>query len=389
MPPFPKPRTRFTYDLALECQRLRAHRAVRGIPHKAKGTLLIGSWNIANLGQQLRRGDDLALIAEVLSWFDVIAVQECRENFADLYDIAFRMGKKYRVVMSDPGGNHERLAFVYDSRKLALLDEIGEVTVAPAAARHIKVVTPRPERSEGPQMPAAENGDRPSAQPTPSPLTPPTDTEIPTGHPPFQGFDRPPYLAAFHLVGTLLSVQLVNVHLFFGSPAPADVARRALETAAIARWADLRNRSPYAGARELIAIGDFNMPKGKRARPAPRLPRPAERRRGSGGGDSSPAPTQELYNPVYDALTSRGLVLPLHSGLVGSSIASDNFYDQVALFPTTTKKWFVQMGVFDFDKVVFPELWARGNRQAFNAYLRYYLSDHRPMWVEVRPPSEG
>lgn len=116
------------------------------------------------------------------------------------------------------------------------------------------------------------------------------------------------------------------------------MARRALETAAIARWADLRNRSPYAGARELIAIGDFNMPKGRRARPAPRLPRPAERRRGSGGGDSSPAPAPELYNPVYDALTSRGLVVPLHSGLVGSSIASDNFYDQVALFPTTTKK---------------------------------------------------
>jgi hypothetical protein len=171
-----------------------------------------------------------------------------------------------------------------------------------------------------------------------------------------------------------LSVQLVNVHLFFGSPSPADVARRALETAAIARWADLRNRSPYAGARELIAIADFNMPKGRRARPAPR----------SGGGDSSPASAPELYNPVYDALTSRGLVLPMHSGLVGSSIASDNFYDQVALFPATTKKWFVQMGVFDFDTVVFPELWARGNRQAFNAYLRYYLSDHRPMWVEVR-----
>jgi hypothetical protein len=56
--------------------------------------------------------------AKDLSWFDVIAVQECRENHADLYEIAFRMGKKYRVVMSDPGDNHERLAFLYDSRKL-------------------------------------------------------------------------------------------------------------------------------------------------------------------------------------------------------------------------------------------------------------------------------
>jgi hypothetical protein len=42
-----------------------------------------------------------------------------------------------------------------------------------------------------------------------------------------------------------------------------------------------------------------------------------------------------------------------------------------------------EIGVFDFDAVVFSELWERGDRARFNAYLRYYLSDHRMMWVKV------
>ncbi len=59
-----------------------------------------------------------------------------------------------------------------------------------------------------------------------------------------------------------------------------------------------------------------------------------------------------LGNIVYDALTSRGLVTPPHSTVVGSSIASDDRYHQVAMFPETTRKWLVNIGVFDFDAVV-------------------------------------
>ncbi|MGE3600909.1 MAG: hypothetical protein AB7N70_35785 [Dehalococcoidia bacterium] len=254
----------------------------------------------------------------------MVAVQECRENpstalrtcFADLYQVVHLMGTKYQVLMSDAGGNNERLVFIYDRRKLGLLDEIGEVSISPSRAKSVKL---DPEGA------------------------------------PFVGFDRPPYLASFNLIGTPLSVQLVNVHLFFGSPGPADVARRALEVKAVARWAALRNESPYAGARELIALGDFNMPKARR----------------DGG------------NVVYDALTSRGLVTPGHSTVVGSSIASDNQYDQVAMFPKTTKAWLVDIGVFDFDAVVFQGLWALGDVKQFQGYVRYYLSDHRPMWVEL------
>ena len=41
-------------------------------------------------------------------------------------------------------------------------------------------------------------------------------------------------------------------------------------------------------------------------------------------------------------------------------------------------------GVFDYDAVIFSDLWKDGtNLKNFKAYLRYYLSDHRPMWVQL------
>ena len=43
---------------------------------------------------------------------------------------------------------------------------------------------------------------------------------------------------------------------------------------------------------------------------------------------------------------------PGHSTQIGSSIASDNQYDQVAMFPKTTQDWAVTVGGFDFEAVV-------------------------------------
>jgi hypothetical protein len=104
VPVFPKPRTRYQYDPAAELAHLRSHKEARAVPHKKSDRLLLVSWNIANFGAQLRRECDLRLIAEVLSWFDLAAIQECRENFADLYDVLGYLGPTHRVVMSDAGG---------------------------------------------------------------------------------------------------------------------------------------------------------------------------------------------------------------------------------------------------------------------------------------------
>ncbi len=125
MPVFPKPRLIYEYNTAAEKKALRAHARARKIPSKSKDHALIATWNIANLGAQHRRDSDLSLIAEILKWFDIIAVQEERDNFLDLAAITNDMGSKYAYVMSDSSGNNERMAFIYDSRKFDLSEEIG------------------------------------------------------------------------------------------------------------------------------------------------------------------------------------------------------------------------------------------------------------------------
>lgn len=42
----------------------------------------------------------------------------------------------------------------------------------------------------------------------------------------------------------------------------------------------------------------------------------------------------------------------------------------------------VNIEVFDLDAVVLKELWKASGTKVFDGCVRYYLSDHRPMWTE-------
>lgn len=315
MPPFPKPKFEFSYDVSAEIGNLRAHKQKRGIPERDANHLLVATWNIANFGVQQRRDSDHALIAEILGWFDVVSIQECRENFGGLFDVHAKLPASYRVIVSDASGNNERMTFLYDSQKLTLLEEVGEIAFSPSQYNNIK-------------LPGVKEQ--------------------------FMGFDRTPYLAAFETGET--SFTLVNVHLYYGDVKPKSLERRALETYAVAKWCDLRKKSRFSFTRELMAMGDFNMPK------------------------------SEPGDPIFKALTALGLELPEHSTQISSAISSESNYDQIAFLPDTTKDLFVGVkGVFDYDMALFPALWMNGkNKRNFNAYLRYYMSDHRPMWVQLK-----
>jgi hypothetical protein len=98
-------------------------------------------------------------------------------------------------------------------------------------------------------------------------------------------------------------------------------------------------------------------------------------------------PKNAQYDPVFDALTRLGLELPEHSSEIGSSIVSDSHYDQIAYLPRESRNLLDgATGIFDYDGVIFPDLWKKGTNKAnFNMYLRYYISDHRPMWIRLKP----
>ena len=317
MPPFPKPAFEYDYEVDAQIAALRAYEQTkpgRAIPPKQSDRVLIATWNIANLGVQERRDKDYQLLAQILGWFDLIALQEVNDNLTGLRAIHQHLGADYRLLFSDASGNDERMTFVYDATKLALLEEVGEVAPPPSDYRHITL--------SGIQQR-------------------------------FDGFDRNPYLATFRTGA--FTVSLVNVHLYFGSDSAMARNRRSLEAYAVARWADNRRKSPHATTKDIIPLGDFNLPQ---IQP----------------GDA-----------IFDALTKRGLQLPPHSTKIAASIASDNQYDQLAFFPGDTQQDFTgQIGVFDFDGAVFGHLWQTRTRQEFLAYVRYYLSDHRPLWAQFK-----
>jgi endonuclease/exonuclease/phosphatase family metal-dependent hydrolase len=316
VPVFPKPKFPFVFDVASEINNLRQWKANRQVPAKTADRILLGTWNIANFGAQDREDRHLSLIAEILSWFDIAAIQETRDNFAQLDDVVRKMGAPYKMLFSDVAGNSERMAFVYDSKKLTLLEEIGEIAFPVAQLANIKL---------------------------------PGVTQK------FEGFDRTPYLASFQAGNT--SFMFVNVHLFYGSETPADMKRRSLETFAVAKWAQARQKSKFSFVRNVFAMGDFNMPK-------------------NAAGD-----------PVFDALTKLGLELPAHSSEIGSNLAADMHYDQIAYFPGESKNLVDgTTGIFDYDGAIFPALWNGGaGKKNFTAYLKYYMSDHRPMWIRLKP----
>ena len=315
MPPFPKPSFDYNYHVASQLRALRHWRDTapgRQIPAKAPDRLLLATWNIANLGVQERRAQDYQLIAEILGWFDLIAVQEVNDNLVGLRSIHDLLPSDYRLLFSDAAGNNERLTFIYDRNKVTQLEEVGELSVPPSQLAGVKL--------------------RDSSQR-------------------FEGFDRNPFLGLFR-AGTWI-FQLANVHLYFGTGSATSMNRRRLETLAVARWAERRQSSEYTSTRDIVPLGDFNLPK------------------------------TEPGDPIFDELTGYGLHLPDHSTEAGSSIAEDKEYDQIAFFPGETQEQFTgRTGVFDFDGALFRTLWEERPRNEFLAYMRYCISDHRPLWAE-------
>jgi endonuclease/exonuclease/phosphatase family metal-dependent hydrolase len=317
MPSFPKPTISHTVNLTKEISALRTYRDSKPelkIPKATSSTLRVATWNIANLGEQDREADHLKIIAEIISWFDLVAVQEVKENYEDFKKIVGYAGSKYKFIFTDAAGNNERLAFIYDSNKVKVLEEVAEYAIPPSDYGDINVS---------------------GVSST------------------FNGFDRSPFIASFAAGNFQFTV--MTVHLYYGDDADAKkLGRRCLEVYAVARWADLRKKSKYTynGITDVFAVGDFNLPK--------------------------------ISNDdiIYKALVKRGLQLPQHTSLVYSNINNDKQYDQIAFLPGS-KSRILSDGIFPFDNAAFGYIWNNYTPAVFRGYIKYYISDHRPMWMEL------
>jgi len=127
----------------------RRNRLKKQLPQRnVLSSLLMATWNIRELGADEKFGtrldESLLYIAEIVSHFDLVAMQEVNENLSSLQELMKLLGTWWDYLVTDvtlgPSGNSERIAFIYDSRKVRFDHLAGELVLPEGKKK--KVVQP-------------------------------------------------------------------------------------------------------------------------------------------------------------------------------------------------------------------------------------------------------
>lgn len=203
------------------------------VPNKdAENHLLLATWNIRDFGKINRRGygkrtrDSHYYIAEILSSFDVIAVQEVNE-LGELYKVMSILGPSWDFIATDladekAGGNGERMTFIYDKRKVWFRNIAGEIVL-----------------------------------PNDLLITEATET---AGEKNLAGkqFRRTPFVVSFQ--SGWFKFDLCTVHIYYGADSGSELDQRIQEIGRIAKYLSKRADQVLKKAtRATILLGDFNI----------------------------------------------------------------------------------------------------------------------------------
>ena len=198
-----------------------------GIPAKVDDNLLIATWNIRSFASLTRKwtaqANDspkrdlrgLLAIIEILSRFDVVAIQELKGDLRALRDTMAFLGDDWSFLMTDVtggvAGNDERLAYLYHRTRTEPSGLAAELVVPPDRLKRVDADALR------------------------------------------EQFARTPYAVSFRR-GNVTFI-LVTLHILFGD-APAARIPELTEIADIfGDWARQSNRWHH----NLLCLGDFNI----------------------------------------------------------------------------------------------------------------------------------
>jgi len=73
--------------------------------------LIIATWNIEQFSNR-HSNRAIQYIADICERFDIIALQEVKTDLRGLKRLQEKLPGNYRILVSDPTGNHERFAFL-------------------------------------------------------------------------------------------------------------------------------------------------------------------------------------------------------------------------------------------------------------------------------------
>jgi endonuclease/exonuclease/phosphatase family metal-dependent hydrolase len=294
-----------------------------GVPERVRSSmLLLATWNIREFESGkygARRREALYYIAEIIDHFDIVAVQEVRDDLSSLEGVMDILGSAWNYLLTDVTegrqGNLERMAFIYDSRKVRFGGLAGEIVI------------------------------------------PPVDKDTPSGQ-----FARTPFIVGFRT--GWFKFTICTTHIYYGKSV-ADDPQRIKEIQLLAKHLANSVTKEQAWAKNMILLGDFNI--------------------------------FRKEDETFKALTKPGF--QIHPNLlgIGSNVDQSKHFDQIAFIAPDLKDKLADCnaGVFNFYKYVYREDEAEiyapdvpktktGKPGKFKDWRTYQMSDHLPMWIELR-----
>ena len=406
----------------------------RVLPSDITKFVRIATWNIREFDSSsygFRSQESIAYIAEILSHFDLIALQEVRRDLDALNDVQRLLGPSWDYIATDvtegASGNNERMVFLFNRDKIWFRNVAGELTlpkgqkvsdpfgerlkveggvqlqlpagqviVSPAGLKTDSLASGQTKIEEDVEIPLpdgtlmvlppgsairfAKNArvpitidDKIDIEATATPTLPEAaEMVLPPnsllGGP--QQFARTPFIASFQ--AGWLKINLATVHIYYGAGA-AGIERRKDEirrlTALLAERA--KDDSDSDADSYFIALGDFNI--------------------------------VGRNHETMDALRTNDFMIPEPlQNIPGSNVKQNKYYDQIALWmgESRSRKTYTHIltyraGVFDFFDVVYradeeetyrPFMRKPGAEKFYASYASWrthQMSDHLPMWVEL------
>ncbi len=300
-------------------------------PRTASDTLLLATWNVREFGRRRpkygrRIPESLYYIAETISAFDIVALQEVNEDLRDLKKVMGYLGHEWDFIATDitegRSGNRERMTFVYDTRKVSFQNVAGEIVLPKA-----KLV----------------GGD--------------------------EQISRTPFMVAFQ--SGWFKFKLCTVHIYYGEKTGVKFERRVKEIESIGKF--MAKRAKEDDEYNYVLLGDFNIV-GPECETMYAL---------AGSGFKVPKevrrPTNINEDYFYDQIAFKTKKDELRLGESRPNAGIFKFYkavfkeDEFDAYKEYVKRTEENYARYDVEK----------RKKYYRTWRTFQMSDHYPLWVEL------